>query len=107
MKHKIWFNWSIFFCVIMFITGVVYITIGLVNLFGEEVGKLEFQNFINDNLNTKFITVLSILNLVGMSVITTFLLSMSKQSNKLDKLDEEIIKYQNARFRLSKKINEL
>lgn len=107
MKHKIWFNWSIFFCFIMFVSGMVYSLIGLVNLFGEEHGKLEFQNFVNNNLNTKFITVLSILNILGISVIVTFLLSMSKQSNKLDKLDEEIIKYQDARIRLSKKLDEL
>lgn len=107
MKHKKWFNWSIFFCFIMFITGMVYSLIGLVNLFGEKEGVLEFQRFVNNELNTKFIIILSVSNVLGISVIISFLTSLSKQSSKLDKLDEEIIKYQDARIRLNKKINEL
>jgi hypothetical protein len=107
MKHKKWFNWALFFCFIMFITGMVYSTIGLVNLFGEKEGVLEFQKFVTNELNTKFITVLSILNIVGISIISSVLISLSKNSDKLDKLDEEIIKYQEARIRLNKKINTL
>lgn len=104
MKHKTWFNWSLFFCFIMLLTGMIYISIGLVNLYGTEEGKSEFQKFINGELNTKFITIISVINVLGISVITTFLLSLSKQSHKLDRLDEAAIEYYEATERLKRKI---
>ncbi len=107
MNHKKWFNWTVLACIWLFITSFLYALIGSVLIFGTEEGKTMLQRFVNDELNTVFMYVFSLGSVMAVSIVCTMIMSLSKKASKLDRLDEEIEKYYNARVRLDRKIREL
>ncbi len=107
MDNKKWFKMSTISSFWIFLTSLIYTLIGSVLLFftGEE--KEMLKKFIMNELNTDFIMIMSTGSMFASAIISSFILSLSKQSDKLDKLDEETQKYYEARKRLEQKINNL
>jgi hypothetical protein len=107
MKNKTWFTISAISTFWIFITALLYTLIGSVLLFGTGEGKETLRHFIMGELNTNFIMIMSTGCLIASPIVCTFIISLSKQSDKLDNLDEATQKYYEARQRLEQKINKL
>jgi flagellar basal body-associated protein FliL len=107
MKSKTWFTLSAISTFWMFLTTLLYASIASVLLFGTSEGKEMIRKFVMDELNTHFIMIMSTGCIIAISIVSSFILLLSKQSDKLDRLDEETEKYYKARRRLEEKINKL
>jgi hypothetical protein len=107
MKYKYWFRLVVMSCLWLFFTTMIYGFIGIVLFIGDEQEIVTLQKFVMGELNTNFILVMSLGSLLGISIITTFLLSLSKDSDKLDELDKAIVDYHESKRRLDRKIREL
>lgn len=106
-RHIVWFRLATISCFFIFITSMLFAMIGLGNTFVEPGNKINFQNLVNDTLNTDFITIMCGISALGSSIICSILMSISRDASKFDALDEERAKYYNARMRLERKLNDL
>jgi hypothetical protein len=107
MKNKTWFTISAISALWIFLTALLYTVMGGVLLLGTEEGKEALKHFVMGELNTNFIMIMSTGCMFASSIVCTFIISLSKQSDKLDNLDEATQKYYEARQRLEQKINKL
>jgi len=107
MNNKKWFKLSAISAFWIFLTSSIYTLMGSVLLFVTGEGKEMLKKFMMNKLNTDFIMIMSTGSMFASAIILTFILSLSKQSDELDKLDEETQKYYKARKRLEEKINNL
>jgi hypothetical protein len=107
MKSKTWFTLSAISTFWMFLTTLSYASISSVLLFGTSEGKEMIRKLVMNELNTNFLMIMSTGCIIATSIVCSFIVSLSKQSDKLDRLDEETEKYYKARRRLEEKINKL
>jgi len=90
-RTKPWLTWSLIFMFPMFFMCLLFTGIAVEHFFGLGLHKSTFIDaFVRNDTVSLILGILMLLNVIGVPVVMSTLLEISRKANKIDILDDAI-----------------